>query len=248
MAEIRGEKPLFLGRSTKFWTIASVGAAFAFAGVLGCGLLMGVGAFSIMRFFATEGAIPAVAAATTADRADTGALEATETDVDTAEATDAEAAAPAVAQADAGQEKPVLPPRIGNPASDFTLSDLEGNTVSLSDFAGQPVIINFWATWCGPCEAEMPAINEAYLNYQAEGLVVLAVDIAEHPDTVKSFVNYYELDFTILLDRDAEVAKQYNARALPTTYFIDSSGIIVHAYFGQMREKDLAVGLKKILP
>lgn len=137
-------------------------------------------------------------------------------------------------------------PRLGSLAPGFSLSDLDGNPVSLADFRERPVLINFWATWCGPCEAEMPAINRAYLASQAEGLVVLGIDLEEHPDTIRSFVDYYELDFTILADREGAVAEQYQVQGLPTSFFIDRSGRIAHIHIGQMSEADLENGLAKI--
>jgi thiol-disulfide isomerase/thioredoxin len=79
-------------------------------------------------------------------------------------------------------------PRAGFRAPDFTLTTLDGETVTLSDLRGQPVLINFWATWCPPCRAEMPAIQAAYEQYAAQELVVLGVDMAESPQTVAGFV------------------------------------------------------------
>lgn len=214
------------GRSSRFWLLVAVGLTLAFGGVLVCGLLVGAGVYTVTRLTVPE----------TTSNADTAAAET----ADTAKAETEEVGAI--------QQEPMSPPRLGNPAANFTLSDLAGNTVSLADLKGQPVILNFWATWCGPCEAEMPEINKAYLKHKEEGLVVLAINLAEHPDTVKSFVNYYDLAFTILLDRDKAVGKLYGARALPTTYFVDRSGTIVHTYYGQMDEEALAIGLQKILP
>jgi peroxiredoxin len=214
------------GRSSRFWALAAGGFVLALGGVLVCGLLVGAGVYAVTRLTVPE----------------------TTTNTDTAAAETADTAKAEAEEVGAIQQEPGLPPRLGNPAANFTLSDLAGNTVSLADFKGQPVILNFWATWCGPCEAEMPEIDKAYLKHKEEGLVVLAINLAEHPDTVKSFVNYYELAFTILLDRDKVVGKLYGARALPTTYFIDRSGTIVHTYYGQMDEEALAIGLQKILP
>jgi len=235
MNEMTGETRPAGRRSARFWLLAAVGFVFAFGAVLICGLLLGVGAYAVTNLTAPEAAVSEAAAAP-ASETEGAAAE----DGDTAAAV--EKAEPA-----GGPERP-LPPRLGNPAADFTLPNLAGQTVSLADFKGQPVILNFWATWCGPCEAEMPEINQAYLAHKEDGLVVLAINLQEHPDTIKSFVNYYDLEFTILLDRDEKVGKLYGARALPTTYFIDRAGVIVHTYYGQMDEEALAIGLRKILP
>lgn len=238
------------GRSSRFWALAAGGLVLALGGVLVCGLLVGAGVYTVTHLTTRGATISQVSEGRAIDAAITAAEAA---DTAEAEVEDPKSGADRADRAEAGevevvQEEPISPPRLGNPAANFTLSDLAGNTVSLADFKGQPVILNFWATWCGPCEAEMPEINKAYLKHKEEGLVVLAINLAEHPDTVKSFVDYYDLAFTILLDRDKAVGKLYGARALPTTYFIDRSGTIVHTYYGQMDEEALAIGLRKILP
>lgn len=135
--------------------------------------------------------------------------------------------------------------RQGEPAPTFTLPDLDGNLVNLSDYEGQPVIINFWATWCGPCEAEMPELNDAYRQNE-NGLVILAVNLGKHPDTVRSFVEYQGLEFMILSDRDRALRRSYNTRAIPTTYFIDREGHIAHVFIGTMSANDIAFGVSKI--
>jgi peroxiredoxin len=159
--------------------------------------------------------------------------------------------APPPGEQAAGREDPDVSVAQAAPANDrqapnFTLHDLEGNEVSLADYLGRPVVINFWATWCVPCEAEMPLINEAYQTYKDDGLAVLALDFMEHPDTVRSFVDYYQLTFTILTDREGSAADDYRVNGLPTTFFIDRSGNIAHFYIGQMSEADLEAGLAKI--
>ncbi len=119
-------------------------------------------------------------------------------------------------------------------APDFTLKDLEGNVVSLSDFRGQAVLINFWATWCPPCRFEMPAIEEVYRKYRTQGFQVLAVDIQEPPDAVQRFVEQLGLTFTVLLDEDGSVAQQYWVRGIPTSFFVNRQGAIIAARVGAM--------------
>jgi peroxiredoxin len=126
---------------------------------------------------------------------------------------------------------------VGSRAPGFTLSDLEGNEVSLAHLRGQPVIINFWATWCAPCQVEMPALEQAYQERKDEGLVILAVNRDEDPGAVARF--FYEelgLSFTPLLDEEARVNDQYRVFNLPTTFFVDGEGIIQGIHRGVLTQ------------
>jgi peroxiredoxin len=116
----------------------------------------------------------------------------------------------------------------GSPAPNFTLRNLGGQEVSLADFHGKPVLLNFWATWCGPCRQEMPFLQEVAEDseWTERGLVVLAVNLGESAATVQGFLEDNGLTFTVLLDNTREVGAQYNTRYIPTTYFIDKDGII----------------------
>ena len=125
-------------------------------------------------------------------------------------------------------------PRKGFLAPDFTLTTLDGDTVRLSDLRGRPVLINFWASWCGPCRAEMPHLEAAYEAHSDAGLIVLGVDQLESPPLVARFVEEFGLTFPIPLDRDGKVSAAYQARALPTSFFVDADGIIRDAFTGPM--------------
>jgi len=119
-------------------------------------------------------------------------------------------------------------PQVDKLAPDFQLQTLDGQAVSLGDFRGNPVLLNFWATWCGPCRFEMPFIQEIFekKEWSDTGLVILAIDIGESPSEVKEFMENYDLSFAVLLDTNQDVALEYNIRAIPTTFFIDKDGII----------------------
>ena len=149
----------------------------------------------------------------------------------------------------AGSES--LGARVGNLAPDFQLQNLDGQTVSLSDFRGKPVLINFWATWCPPCRSEMPYIQEIYEDkeWSDKGLVILAVDIGESSSKVEEFMQSLNLSFTVLLDTKEDVAQRYNITSIPTTFFIDKDGIIQDKVIGAFQNKaQIENRLNKIQP
>jgi peroxiredoxin len=119
-------------------------------------------------------------------------------------------------------------PREGFMAPDFTLDTLGGSQITLSDLRGKVVVVNLWTSWCPPCRAEMPAIENVYQANKEQGLEVLAVNSTyqDSEANAAAFVQEMGLTFPILLDRDGRVSNRYQLRALPTTYFIDRQGII----------------------
>jgi peroxiredoxin len=136
----------------------------------------------------------------------------------------------------------------GEQATEFTLPDLDGNDVSLGDFTGQPLMINFWATWCAPCRLEMPELQNAQDTYQDLGLVVLAVNAQEDPQQVREFIDELGLSLTSLLDSDGAVGRIYGALGLPSTYFIDKSGVVTVVHRGILSEEQIEAYLTQILP
>lgn len=117
-------------------------------------------------------------------------------------------------------------PKVGEPAPDFTLPDVDGNVVRLSDFRGKTVVMNFWATWCPPCRKEFPELVELYDTNKDSGLVVLGINLQEPPDQVRKFAEKYGATFPIVIDLDADVAGQYRLLGLPMTWFVDTEGIL----------------------
>ena len=147
-----------------------------------------------------------------------------------------------------GDPAPATPPvglRVGNTAPDFTLKSLEGDTVSLSDYRGQPILVNFWATWCGPCVIELPEMQETYETYRERGFVILAVDVQEGASRVQSFVDARGLTFPVLLDAEGQVAHSYRIRGLPTSYFVHSDGTILGTQIGPVDRAWIEVYLTK---
>lgn len=132
-------------------------------------------------------------------------------------------------------------PQEGFLAPDFTLQTLDGESVTLSGLQGQAVVVNFWATWCPPCRAEMPAIQEMYGTFHEQGLVILAVN-ATNQDTyagIAPFIEEYGLTFPILLDSSGEAGSLYQVRSLPTTIFIGRDGVIRKIVVGGPMSKAL---------
>jgi peroxiredoxin len=125
-------------------------------------------------------------------------------------------------------------PQAGFAAPDFTLETPDGEAITLSNLRGRPVLINLWASWCGPCRAEMPAIEAVYNTYKDEGFTVLAVNATNQDDRAAAvqFVEAHNLTFPILLDLSGEVSRQYALRALPSTFFVDQDGIIQEVVIG----------------
>ena len=124
----------------------------------------------------------------------------------------------------------------GQLALDFTLATLDGSEKSLSDFRGQVVLVNFWASWCGPCRIEFPALKSIYEKYKDKGFTIVAVNLGEKPQTAAEFAKQFELPFTVMLDTNAGVARIYGAYSIPTSYFLDRQGVIRELRAGAMPE------------
>lgn len=117
-------------------------------------------------------------------------------------------------------------------APDFALKDLNGQEVKLKDHLGKVVFVNFWTTWCPPCQAEMPSMEKLYAEFKNEDFTMLAIDLMESADRVCSFKDKEKLNFPILLDTDGVIGLKYGVRGLPTTYLVDRNGYIIGAALG----------------
>ncbi len=141
-------------------------------------------------------------------------------------------------------------PQKGFLAPEFTLASPDGSKTTLSQLRGKAVLINIWATWCPPCQAEMPTIQKLYQEYQSQGLVVLGVDSTaqDNPLEIVPFVQQYNLTFPILLDETGEVARKYNLNSLPSSFFVNRDGTINNVVIGgPMSEASLRADIEDIL-
>jgi peroxiredoxin len=136
-----------------------------------------------------------------------------------------------------------------NIAPDFTLKTLDGQTVKLSDFRGKKVILNFWATWCPPCRAEIPDMQQFYAKHKTEGIEILAVNATETEKStknIKKFAETYGMTFPILLDEKSDVAHTFQAQTIPTSYIIDTHGVIQKRMIGPMSYEQMKQFLSSI--
>lgn len=138
-------------------------------------------------------------------------------------------------------------PKTGKAAPDFELKQIDGTTVRLSDLKGKPVWINFWASWCPPCRAENPDIDEVYNKYKADGLVLVAPAIGEGRDSIAAYMERADLHYPVGADPTTQIAANYRVLGIPTHIFIDRDGIISEIRVGAMSQKTMEKKLSKIM-
>lgn len=142
---------------------------------------------------------------------------------------------------------------IGQQAPDFAVENVNGETVALSNYEGQPVILNFWATWCAPCRIEMPEFEATYQTHKDNGLEILALNREESQTTISAFWGEMAsqgtpLTFVPLLDLEGSVADQYGVFNMPTTYFVAPDGTITAVHRGPLNQELLEEYLAQIMP
>ena len=126
---------------------------------------------------------------------------------------------------------------VGKAAPNFQLQNLDGQSISLSDLKGKPMLINFWATRCPPCVFEMPYMQEIHNEWSGKGLILLTINIGDSSSEVEEFLQNHNLSLPVLLDTKLDVAQKYNTRYIPTTFFIDKDGIIQAKVIGAFPNK-----------
>lgn len=131
------------------------------------------------------------------------------------------------------------------PAPDFELLSTDGELISLSGQQGKVVVVNFWATWCGPCVQEIPMFQD-YFNQYGSDLVILGINEKESPDVVRAFLKEFNVSYPILFDRSADLAPVYRLMALPVTVFVDRDGILRFHHVGIMSEEQFSNYLKAL--
>ena len=136
----------------------------------------------------------------------------------------------------------------GNVARGFTLEMVDGDRVSLENYEGQVVLINFWATWCPPCRAEIPDLEATYLARREDGFVVLGVNVEEPRATVEQFMDEIEMTYPVLLDEGGQVLKMYRANGLPMSVLVDQEGVIQVRHVGYLTAEQLENYLADLIP
>ncbi|GKU79583.1 redoxin domain-containing protein [Paenibacillus sp. L3-i20] len=139
------------------------------------------------------------------------------------------------------------PIKVGSKPPAFKLADMTGGVKGLDDYAGKPVIINFWGTFCEPCVREMPEFQRQYEKWEDRGLVILAINLSEDTLTVNNFLNRFDLTYPILRDVNRKTERSYSLRQYPTTFFVKPDGTLMEVVVGGMLEKDINERVERLL-
>ena len=143
-----------------------------------------------------------------------------------------------------GVQKAIMGKSVGN----FSMIDLDGQTIQLSDYQGKYVLINAWATWCPPCRAEMPDLNEFYQEHHDKGFEILAINAGETRDVAAQFADNLGLDFKIVLDSDGKILNGLGITGFPTSILIDPEGKVAVIHIGMIFPEDLNTKVLPLLP
>lgn len=137
--------------------------------------------------------------------------------------------------------------KLGGPAMDFTLMDIDNKEVKLSDFKGKAVMLRFWSSRCPSCKKEMPLVEKAYRKLKEKGFVVVAVNIEDPREVASNTAKKLDLTFPILIDKGMSVTKLYKVFATPTSFFIDKNGMMKEKVLGELSEETIAMYLEGLI-
>jgi cytochrome c biogenesis protein CcmG/thiol:disulfide interchange protein DsbE len=145
--------------------------------------------------------------------------------------------------------RPGVPPvvRVGDAAPAFSLADLDGNPVRLADLRGRPVIVNFWASWCGPCVEEFPLLTTAAAAHKGDGLAIVGIVFQDRSEAARAFLARMRATWPVAMDPGDAIATRFGIIWPPDTFFIDRNGVVVGRQIGQLSAADLDRGLAQIL-
>lgn len=138
--------------------------------------------------------------------------------------------------------------KVGAAAPDFEIVDINGNKHRLKDYEGQGVVLNFWGTWCAPCEREFPAMERQYTELKDKGVEIIAINRKQSDFEVNTYVNNMGMTFPVAIDKTTSIFKAYNIGPLPTTIFIDKDGKVKEISKGEMSETHIRASMTSIAP
>ncbi|MGE7759403.1 thiol-disulfide oxidoreductase ResA [Peribacillus sp. NPDC097895] len=138
--------------------------------------------------------------------------------------------------------------RKGSDAPNFVLTDMEGKAHKLSDYKGKGVFLNFWGTYCKPCEYEMPYMQNQYKNFKDQGVEILAVNVGESDYAVNNFITKHDLTFPVMIDKGREVENAYRVDILPVTFLVDKEGKVIDIITGALTEESIQKHMERIKP
>ncbi|MGE7184796.1 thiol-disulfide oxidoreductase ResA [Peribacillus sp. NPDC006672] len=138
--------------------------------------------------------------------------------------------------------------RKGSDAPNFVLTDMEGKEHKLSEYKGKGVFLNFWGTYCKPCEYEMPYMENQYKNFKDKGVEILAVNVGESDYAVNNFITKHNLTFPVMIDKGREVENAYRVDILPVTFLVDKKGKVVDIITGALTEESIQKHMERIKP
>ena len=136
---------------------------------------------------------------------------------------------------------------LDKPAYDFSLPRFDGGELTLSDHVGQPIVINFWASWCTPCRVEAPTLETAWRSYSTRGVMFVGVQTQDTEEDGRAYIREFDLTYPNVIDGDGEVTVRYGVSGLPVTFFVGKGGVVDHLWVGDIDESQLTTQIEEML-